>query len=225
MTIIFEERSSDSPYVESITHGWTLSDGTAIRPAESRWHMVVVRQDGTTRVLVVGPWTSSGVVTYTADAELIWIRLRLGIFMPHLPTRDFLDSETILPGVTSQTFWLHNSAWHYPDNDNVDTFVDRLVRHDVLASDPVISAVLEDHPLELAPRTIRHRFLRATGLTQSHIFQIERAQRAAALLRQGLPIPDAMFEMGYFDQPHLTRSLKQWVGHTPGQLIRMHSPA
>jgi hypothetical protein len=30
---------------------------------------------------------------------------------------------------------------------------------------------------------------------------------------------------GYYDQPHLTRSLKQWVGHTPAQIIEMSKSA
>jgi AraC-like DNA-binding protein len=85
--------------------------------------------------------------------------------------------------------------------------------------------VIQDHPQETPSRTIRHRFLRATGLSRSHIRQIERAQQAAALLRQGVSIPDTVFKLGYFDQPHLTRSLKRWVGHTPAQLMRVMEPA
>ena len=144
--------------------------------------------------------------------------------MPHLPARDCLDLETILPGAASHSFWLKGSAWQFPDYDNAETFVDRLVRDDVLVRDPVVNAVLQGQPQEMSARTVRHRFLRATGFTQSHIRQIERAQRAAALLQQGVSILDTVFEAGYFDQPHLTRSLKQWIGHTPAQIIRMSKP-
>ena len=97
MSIIAEERLSDSPYVETITHGRTASDGSSIRPAEVHWHMVLVRQHGNIQLLVVGPWTNAGVISYTEGAEILWIKLKLGTFMPHLPTRDFLDVETILP--------------------------------------------------------------------------------------------------------------------------------
>jgi methylphosphotriester-DNA--protein-cysteine methyltransferase len=76
----------------------------------------------------------------------------------------------------------------------------------------------------MAARTVRHRFLRATGLTQLHIYQAERARRAEALLRQGVSILDTVFEAGYYDQPHLTRSLKRFIGHTPAQLIRFSLP-
>jgi hypothetical protein len=45
------------------------------------------------------------------------------------------------------------------------------------------------------------------------------------MLRQGLPILDTVEEAGYFDQPHLTRSLKQFVGRTPAEIIRLSQPA
>ena len=224
MSIIYEERSSDSPYVETVTHGRTASDGSPVRPAECRWHMVLVRQNGDVRALVVGPLPNAGVTFYTEGAELLWIKFKLGTFMPHLPPRNFVDVEKILPGATSKSFWLKGSAWQFPDHENVETFVGRLVRNGVLVRDPVVNAALEGHPQELSSRTVRHRFLRATGLAQSHVRQVERAQRAAALLRQGKPIFDAVHEVGYFDQPHLTRSLKQWIGHTPAQIARSSEP-
>jgi AraC-like DNA-binding protein len=37
-------------------------------------------------------------------------------------------------------------------------------------------------------------------------------------LRRGVPIPDAVHEEGYFDQPHMTRSLRRWVGLTPARI-------
>ncbi len=138
--------------------------------------------------------------------------------------RDFRDVETTLPGAARQSFWLNGSAWQFPDYDNVETFVDRLVREDVLVRDPVVNAVLQEHPPAMASRTLRHHFLQATGLTQSHIRQFDRAQRAAALLRQGVSILDTVYEAGYYDQPHLTRSLKQFIGHRPAQIIPMSEP-
>jgi methylphosphotriester-DNA--protein-cysteine methyltransferase len=49
--------------------------------------------------------------------------------------------------------------------------------------------------------------------------QIERARYATLLLRCGVSIPDAAHQAGYFDQPHLTRSIKQFIGHTPAELL------
>jgi AraC-like DNA-binding protein len=98
------------------------------------------------------------------------------------------------------------------------------VREELLVRDPVVNAVLRDEARDLSPRTVRHRFLQATGLSKNHIQQIQRAQRAATLLEQGLSIADVVYRAGYADQPHLTRSLKQFVGHTPAQLLRPDKP-
>ena len=224
MTLLFEERSSDSPYIETITQGRTVSDGSSIRPAEINWHLVFVRENGRTHPLVVGPLTTAGVASWGEGAEILWIKFKIGTFMPHLPARDFLNGETNLPGAASQSFWLKGSAWQFPDYENVETFVNRLVREEVLVCDPVVNAALQDQLPEVSLRTVRHRFLQATGLTRNHIRQFERAQRAAALLKQGVSILDTVYEAGYFDQPHLTRALKQFIGYTPAQIIRMSRP-
>ena len=225
MTIVYEERLSDSPCVETIMYGQTVRAGSTIRPAESHWHLILTRHDGIVQQLVVGPLTTAGVVSWGGDAEILWIKLKLGTFMPHLPIPSLLDRETVLPEAGSQSFWLNGSAWQFPDFENADTFIDRLVRRDVLAHDPLVSAALQDELPAMPSRTVRHRFLRATGLSQNTVRQMQRAQQARALLEQGVSILDTVDEAGYFDQPHLTRSLKQFIGYTPAQIVRMCQPA
>jgi len=215
-----EARVSDSPYLEMVTRGWTEGNGSVIRPAESHWHMVLVTYQGKTQFIVTGALPTAGVVSYTQGAEILWIQLKLGTFLPHLPARMLLDKELVLPDAVGHSFWLGGTSWQFPTFDNVEMFIHRLARAEALACDPLVSRVLQDHPQALAPRTVRHRFLRATGLSHTHIRQIERAQQAAALLRRGVPILDTVYQAGYFDQPHLTRALKQWVGYTPAQLAR-----
>jgi methylphosphotriester-DNA--protein-cysteine methyltransferase len=140
--------------------------------------------------------------------------------MPHLPFKHLLDKETLLPEAGGRhAFWLKGAAWQSPDYGNVETFVDRLAREEVLARDPVVSAALRGQLQETPSRTVRHRFLRATGLPQSRIHQFERAKQAAALLAQGVSILDVVYQLGYYDQPHLTRALKRFIGTTPGQHI------
>jgi AraC-like DNA-binding protein len=225
MTIVFEDRLSDSPYIEMVSRGYTASDGAATRPAESHWHMVFTRYRGEIYPILSGPLSSSGVVSYTEGAEILWVKLKLGAFMPHLPARSMLDSEQVLPGASSQSFWLKGSAWQFPDFENVETFIERLARAEVLVYDPLVSSVLAGQLQAVAPRTVRHRFLRATGLTQVQIRQFDRARQAEAMLMQGRAIPDTVFALGYFDQAHMTRALKRWIGHTPAQIARLNQPA
>jgi AraC-like DNA-binding protein len=220
MTISATERPSDSPFVESISHGITLSAGSSIRPAEYHWHMVFVKEKGNVHPLMVGPLGSSGLAHWGEGGEILWIKFKLGTFMPHMPVKSLLDSETELPDASSKTFYLKGASWQFPDYENVDTFIDRLVRSELLVRDPIVSAALADELPDISLRTVRHRFLQSTGLAHNQIRQIQRARRAEALLLQGMSILDTVFEAGYFDQPHLTRSLKQWVGYTPAELAR-----
>ena len=224
MTLLVDQRLSDSPYIAAVMQGQSLQDGSSIRPAEICWHMVFVRTQGNFRPLLVGPLTTAGVAAWAEGGEILWVKFKPGVFMPHLPFDHLLDRETALPEGTGQSFWLKSSTWQLPTYENVETFIKRLVREEVLVCDPVVSTVLNDQPHDLAPRTVRHRFQRATGLSPKQIQQVVRAQQAAALLQQGVSILDTIYEAGYYDQPHLTRALRQWVGYTPAQILRVNEP-
>jgi AraC-like DNA-binding protein len=221
MGFVFEERVSGSPYVETVMRGYAVGEGTQVRPAECHWHMVLVKLAGSPRLIVCGPLTTAGRVVFGEGAELIWIRLRLGVFMPDWPTYKLRDAETALPGAAADSFWLHGTAWQFPDYENVETFIAWLARQEVLLKDPLVDAAMQDRVApQVSPRTLRHRFLQATGLTQGYIRQFERALRAEALLKLGTSILDTVYEAGYYDQPHLTRALKLFTGHTPAQILR-----
>jgi methylphosphotriester-DNA--protein-cysteine methyltransferase len=65
---------------------------------------------------------------------------------------------------------------------------------------------------------VERRFRAATGLTQGAVRQIERARTASALLAAGTPVSDIIVKLDYFDEPHLARALRRYVGRTAGQL-------
>lgn len=218
MSLLHETRNSDFPWIETVTRGQTIADGFSIRPAETNWHMVCVKHSGKTQLLMVGPLDTAGVAAWGAGAEILWVKFKLGTFVPQFHTRSLLNRETPLPDATTNSFWLNGSAWEYPNFENIETFLRRLQHQELLVHDALVADVLQGQPHALSARTLRHRFLQATGMSQNHIRQIRRAQQAAALLAQGNSILDTMDTLGFYDQPHLTRALKQWVGHTPAEL-------
>jgi AraC-like DNA-binding protein len=69
-------------------------------------------------------------------------------------------------------------------------------------------------------RSVQRHFRRTTGMTHGLFRQIERARHATILLRDGASILDTVHEAGYFDQAHLTRSLKVLIGETPASVLR-----
>jgi len=221
MNFDFDERPSDSPFVERIWRTQSERSGSFVSTAENHWEMVVTTYQGKTTFTVRGPETKATPADYPADAEFFGIVFKHGAFMPHLPLIKLLDrNDSTLPEASSQSFWLHGSAWQFPDFDNADTFVARLVRQGLLVREPVVEAVLQNRPLDMSLRSVQRRFLQATGLTRGTFDQIERARQAVALLGQGLSIADAVYHAGYADQPHLTRSLKHFIGQTPAQILR-----
>lgn len=221
MNFDFDERLSDSPLVEKVWRTQSEHSGSFVSTAENHWEMVVTTYQGKTTFTVRGPETKATPADYPADAEFFGIVFKHGAFMPHLPLTKLLDrNDSTLPEAGSQSFWLHGSAWQFPDFDNADTFVARLVRAGLLVREPVVEAVLQNQPLDMSLRSVQRRFLQATGLTRGTFDQIERARQAVALLGQGLSIADAVYHAGYADQPHLTRSLKHFIGQTPAQILR-----
>lgn len=225
MDLICEERLSDSPYVETIWRGHSQDGGAFISMASSHSNLVVTRIAGRTLLTVRGPETRATPALAPPDAEFTGILFKPGTFLPLLPSKTVMDRRDVtLPDASSQSFWLHGSSWQFPDFDNVETFVDWLARDGVLVHDPVAPAVLKGEPPPMSQRSLQRRLVQATGLTQSAIRQIERARYATSLLRQGVSILDTIFEAGYFDQPHLTRSLRHFVGLTPAQVLNPNRP-
>jgi AraC-like DNA-binding protein len=147
-----------------------------------------------------------------------------GTFLRHLPARNLVNGELTLPLATTKTVWLSGSTFQFPTYENVDTFVDWLVREDLLVCDPLVEAALQGQLKDLSLRSVQRRFVQSTGVTQGTIRQIERARYATLLLKQGVSIIETIIEAGYFDQAHLTRCLKYFIGQTPAQILRQSRP-
>jgi AraC-like DNA-binding protein len=219
--IVFEDRPSDSPVLERVWRCHSERAGTFHSIAANHWEMVVTRLAGRAFLTVRGPETRASLVDCPADGEWLGIRFKLGTFMPLLPTGSLRDRRDVaLPEASRRSFWLNGTAWEYPNFENAETFVSRLVRAGLIGVDPCIEAALLGQPRELSRRTEQRHFLRATGMTQATIVQIERARQATNLLRRGTSILDATHLTGYFDQAHLTRSLKRFIGVTPADIGR-----
>ena len=67
-------------------------------------------------------------------------------------------------------------------------------------------------------RTEQRRFRWVTGLTQSLAYQISRARRAAFHLQRGWSADAVIESAGYYDQAHLNRAMRRWIGRTPGEI-------
>jgi AraC-like DNA-binding protein len=224
MSFNYEDRASDSPFVRNIWHTQTEEDGTFLSPADSSWDIMIDHHGETTHVLLFGPSTKVSPVSYLAGSESIGIQFKLGTYMPKLPTNTILDLAMLLPRASDGSFWFDDKTWEVPTFDNVEVFIEKLACNGLLKQDNIVDALLQEQTSDRSLRSVQRHFQRTTGLTQGYVRKIERAHQAAALLQQGVSILDTVYELGYADQPHLTRSLTQLIGQTPAQIVRLNKP-
>src|SRR5260370_8603136 len=193
----FEERPSDSPCVAAVwrTQAETVwsthlkTPGPFLFPAVSHWGLVVTKQHGKTTLTLWGPGTKATPAPCPGEAELFGIIFQRGAFLPSLPPGIVRDRrDTVLPLATSTSFCLNGSTWQFPDYDNADTFVDRLLRSGLLVRDDLVHAVANGQLKDLSLRSPQHPFRPATGLTHRMVRQMKPASYAKEPLHHRISI-------------------------------------
>lgn len=224
MGLEIESRPSDSPYIARVWRSSSSEVSQMTSVAAAHWDLVFWQHRGRVRVSVQGPESKASRAPVPEDATFFGIVFALGTSLAHLPVSRLVDSAAEIPDATRRSFSLNGFAWRLPDYDNAEDFVRRMAREGVLVRDPVVTAALGESRPEVSQRTLQRRFVAATGLTRGAIRQIARARQAAMLITDGLPAHDVVDQLGYFDQPHLARSLTRYIGRTATQLRDRAAP-
>jgi len=218
--MVCDEKPSDSPLVETVWRSQSDQAIPFISIAEGRFSMVITKYREKLTLTVRGPETKATPAIGLTGADYFGIRFKPGVFMPVLPPKMLMDrNDQNPPEAGRNAFWLNGSVWQIPDYENIDTFIEWLTREELLVYDPVVKTVLNSEPADMSLRSVQRRFLQATGMTRNTFHQIERARYATMLLKQGFSILDTIYYAGYFDQPHMTRSMKYFIGLTPSQIL------
>lgn len=218
MELRFGTRGSASPWVDVV---WTSTSEQVTRMtsvASVRWGLVFWEQDGRSHAGVTGPETRAGAAPVPEGATFVGIEFAVGTSLRAVPTTALVDGGIELPGTTRRTFRLDGARWETPGPDDAEALAERLVRAGIVVRDPLVADVLGGGDPAVSDRTVERRFRAATGLTRGAVRQIERARAAAGLLAAGVPAAGVVAELDYFDEPHLARALRSYVGRTAGQL-------
>jgi AraC-like DNA-binding protein len=221
-TTIFpiESRFERSDFVERIWRTRGVPEKAMISVAVPHWQIVIVKPArGRPSVFVRGPETRASIVDIPGAAEFIGIEFKVGTFLPALAATTLVDVSRELDAVSGARIHLAKSDWEVPNFETAADFVTQLSRAGALVRDPIVEQILLRKPVALTERSVQRRFLRVTGLSYGTIRQIERAERTAALLASGTSILEAVEIAGYSDQAHMTRSLRRFLGKTPGSLV------
>lgn len=213
-----DERLSDSPYVERFWQSRTGEAGVFTSIATSHNSIVIWEEYGVAHIAIRGPETFATSAPVPEDSPSFGIIFKLGVSFLDFPIKNLTDSSIELPRASGNSFWLKGSVWQFPNYENIDTFVEQMVRDNILGYEPLVESTLQGTVPNMSVRTVQRRIVQSTGITQTAIHQIERARYATILLQQGVAILDVMDTVGYYDQPHMTRLLKRYIGQTPAQI-------
>ncbi|MBO3751190.1 helix-turn-helix transcriptional regulator [Streptosporangiaceae bacterium NEAU-GS5] len=218
MALRFETRASDSSWVDTV---WTCTSEQVVEMtsvATVCWGLVFWEREGTAYATITGPETRTGTAPVPEGARFVGIEFAVGTSLRAVPVPALVDGGVELPDTTRRSFRLDGARWETPGPDDAEALVGRLVRTGAVVRDPLVTEVRTGHRPALSGRTVERRFRAATGLTQGAVRQIERARTAAALLADAVPVADVLARLGYFDEPHLARALRRFVGRTVRQL-------
>lgn len=219
--LVFEDRPSDSPLIERVWRSHSERAGTFQSVASSLCEMVVSRVAGRTWLTLRGPETRATVAECPADGEWFGVRFSAGTYLREFPASRLIDRNDVnLPDLSGRSFLLSGTAFEYPNLENAEVLVSRLVSAGLIGHDSAVGQALKGDPQALSRRSTQRHFLLATGITHQTHRQIGRARYAVRLLRSGASILDAVHLAGYFDQAHLTRSMRHRIGETPARIAR-----
>ena len=117
MFLAFEDRRSDSPFVERVwrchSHG---GGGAFYSMAEGNLELVVTRLPSWVFVTLRGPVTKASRVECPPDGEWLAIRFRPGTFLPQLPTALLLNYNDLNCPTSGDRFWFAGRSWEIPSS-------------------------------------------------------------------------------------------------------------
>jgi AraC-like DNA-binding protein len=216
--LAFDTRLSDSSWIDCVwrCRSDDVSEMTSV--ATDTWGLVFWEQEGRSHAGITGPESRTGSAPVPEGADFVGIQFAVGTSLRTVAAATLVDGGIELPDVTDRSFWLDGGRWETPGPDDAEALVDRLIRTGAVVRDPLVAEALRSERPAVTDRTLERRFRAATGLTQGAVRQIQRARAAAGLLTSDGAVSDVVGTLGFYDEPHLARALRRYVGRTARQL-------
>lgn len=220
MGLIFDAVAGELPLVRRVWSAHCDAATSFTTVAKGSAMIAFARNGASWSMHLRGPETRATHLTCPEGSEFFGVELRLGAYLPLFPPYGLTDlNDALVPTLSGDRILLDNRDWEMPTEQNVDVFVNRLVRAGLLVFDPLVDEIRHgERPRAMSDRTAQIRFRRAVGISRRRLVSIEQAQQAAQLLAAGRSIADVVTVCGYYDQPQLSRAMRWAAGHTPGEL-------
>lgn len=216
---MYEERATTSLHIECTWQARSVREERYLVPAVEHWDIWFARQpDGCLLAGLSGPALGSRWIA-SVVGEYGWgVQLRAHMVVPGVAKRLLLGGELRLP-VKDGRVEISGQRVPVPAFEELEGFVEELLRLDVLRSDDDVRRALAGDDTGYSERHWQRRVRDSTGITRKQISQLARAREAYALLQQGVTPAECAATCGYADQAHLTRSLRLLHGETPARIL------
>jgi hypothetical protein len=218
----FEHRGTDidASIVDRVWRTRSDAEETMTSAARTCCQLILSRMQGRMLASLRGPETGASTTPVPQDTEFLGVRFALGMVLRPHPAASIIDGYVSLPVTDSGRIVIGGEDWEAPTYENVEHFVRRLQDAGLLVQSRLGAGEhVTEHPgAGLSERTRQRRYRAITGLSHTAVRQIDRANAAATMLRDGLDWRTVARALGYFDQAHLAHALRRYLGRTAREL-------
>jgi hypothetical protein len=217
--LTWRERTSDLEPIASI---WTceifelLSRTTLADPCIS---IIYVKSPVGSEVFLRGPETKPRNELLIPGSTWTAIRLQPGVLLKNFSAEQFVDSFITIPADSSGRFQFEGAQLQFPSFNSAEQLVIQMQKLGYINGKALDSQELPRQGI--SSKSYSRLVKRTTGLSPYKLRQLQRIHEALHLLKQGMPATTVAAELGFVDQAHLNRATKQFLGHTPKELLQL----
>lgn len=217
--LVWRERTSE---LEAIASVWTcnaseITSRTVL--ADPCISIIFVKGTDSGEVLLRGPETKPRGEVLLPGYTWTAIRLQPGIQIKKFPAQQFTDSSRTLSAASDARFQFEGATLQFPSFNNAEQLIEQMQNLGLISGEALNS---QESPRQgISSKSYSRLVKRTTGLSPHKLRQLQRIHQALQLLKQGVPATTVAADLGFVDQAHLTRAAKQFLGHTPKELLNL----
>jgi AraC-like DNA-binding protein len=216
--LAWSERSSKSNFIASV---WTCNP-REITPrtvlADPCTSIILVKSNERAKVVLRGPETKPRNEHYMPDTTWIGIRLYPGVKLKNFRAQQYLDCSRPIKTDYNGNFLFEGVLLHFPEFDAAETLIEQMLEHGLLSGKAVNLRGTSNKSLSIKAYS---RYIKQnTGLSPYKLHQLQRMLKVFKQIQKGVPLVTIASEEGFADQAHLHRAVRQYLGHTPKELLR-----
>ncbi len=217
--LVWRERTSE---LESIASIWTCNASEVTSRtvlADPCISIVFVKSVDSAEIILRGPETKPRDEVLLPGYTWTAIRLQPGVQLKNFPVQRFIDDFLALPANGQGQFEFEGAQLQFPHFHNAELLIKQMDELGYISGKIIDS---KEHPKQgLSSKSYSRLVKRTTGLSPYKLLQLQRIHEALQLLKQGMSATTVAADLGFVDQAHLTRAAKQFLGHTPKELLNL----